>query len=217
MLPSAVAAVATVRDVPDGGLYPEEEALVSRAVPKRRREFATVRHCARRAFGRLGIPPGPITRAEGGASRWPEGTVGSMTHCVGYRAAAVAWRRDILALGIDAEPHEPLPGGVLEAVTVAGERAALADLAEAHPQVHWDRLLFSAKESVYKAWYPLTGRSLAFTDAALDFDPARGTFTARLLVPPPALAGHGPLTEFHGRWAARDGLAVTAVAVPAAP
>lgn len=75
-------------------------------------------------------------------------------------------------------------------------------------------MLFSAKESVYKAWYPLTGRWLDFTDAALAFDPVSGTFTARLLVPPPVLEGHGPLTEFHGRWAARDGLVVTAIAVP---
>ncbi|MFJ7266979.1 4'-phosphopantetheinyl transferase [Streptomyces sp. NPDC099050] len=235
LLAPVVAAVSTRGDVPGAGLYPEEEALVGRAVPERRREFATGRHCARRALGRFGIPAGPILKTEHGAPCWPEGIVGSMTHCPGYRATAVAWRRDVLALGIDAEPDRPLPDGVLEAVTVAGERAALVGHAEARAraranahvpahgqgrvsaQVHWDRLLFSAKESVYKAWHPLTGRRLDFTDTALDFDPARGTFTARLLVPPPVLAGHGPLTEFRGRWAARDGIVVTAVVVPAAP
>lgn len=121
LVPTVVAAVTTVRDLPDAALYPEEEALVSRAVAKRRQEFATVRHCARRALGRLGVPPGPIMRAEQGAPRWPERTIGSMTHCVGYRAAAVAWQDDILALGIDAEPHEALPGQVLEDVTVGSE------------------------------------------------------------------------------------------------
>ncbi|HEY3692789.1 MAG TPA: hypothetical protein VGL46_21300 [Pseudonocardiaceae bacterium] len=40
---------------------------------------------------------------------WPPGVVGSLTHCTGYRAAAVAHRRGVLTVGIDAEPHEPLP------------------------------------------------------------------------------------------------------------
>ncbi|MFD5147861.1 4'-phosphopantetheinyl transferase [Streptomyces sp. NPDC058401] len=230
LLGPMVAAVSVRGDVPGARLHPEEEALVGRAVPERRREFATGRHCARRALARLGIAAGPILRTERGAPRWPEGIVGSMTHCPGYRATAVAWRREVLALGIDAEPHRPLPAGVWEAVTVAGERASLAgrlagglaggreaEGAQVSGQVHWDRLLFSAKESVYKAWHPLTGRRLDFTDAAVEFDPVRGAFTARLLVPPPVLAGHGPLREFHGRWAVRDGIVVTAVAVPAVP
>ena len=38
-------------------LYPEEEAVVARAVPKRRREFTVVRGCARRAMEKLGVPP----------------------------------------------------------------------------------------------------------------------------------------------------------------
>ena len=35
------------------------------------------------------------------------------------------------------------------------KRARLAALADALPGVAWDRLLFSAKESVYKAWAPI--------------------------------------------------------------
>ena len=50
------------------------------------------------------------------------------------------------------------------------------------PHVHWDRLLFSAKESVYKAWFPLARRWLGFEDAVVMIDPSAGTFQARLLV-----------------------------------
>ncbi|MFE2288853.1 4'-phosphopantetheinyl transferase [Streptomyces sp. NPDC059443] len=213
LLPSAAAAAAAAGDLPYADLYPEELALVRRMAPLRRQEFATGRHCARQALGLLGVLPGPISRTEGGAPRWPEGTVGSMTHCAGYRAAAVAWRRDLLALGIDAEPHAALPGDVRKAITLGSERAALADLEAAHPRIHWDRLLFSAKESVYKAWYPLTGRWLEFTDVVLAFDPVRGTFTARLLVSPRTPAERRFPVEFSGRWAVRTGLALTAVAI----
>ncbi|MFF4689931.1 hypothetical protein [Streptomyces sp. NPDC001307] len=43
------------------------------------------------------------------APRWPEGIVGSMTHCAGYHAAAVARGRSVAALGVDGEPHGPSP------------------------------------------------------------------------------------------------------------
>ena len=58
----------------------------------------------------------------------------------------------------------------------------------------WDRLLFCAKESVYKAWFPLAKRWLDFQDAAITVDPVRRTFTARL-------AGSGPAGR-GGGWAA---------------
>lgn len=204
-------------------LYPEETPAVARAVPKRRHEYAAGRACARAALARLGLPPGPILRdSHRGAPRWPDGVVGSITHCDGYRAAAVARTTDILALGIDAEPHDVLPDGVLDAVLATdAERAALAGLMESAPRIHWDRLLFSAKETVYKAWYPYHHRMLGFHEAELLFtaDPDagdRGGYTARLLVPGPLLApGTGP-DVFTGRWAVRDGLLATAIAVPAA-
>jgi 4'-phosphopantetheinyl transferase EntD len=41
-------------------LFPEEAVVVAGAVARRRREFATVRACARRALARLGHPPVPL-------------------------------------------------------------------------------------------------------------------------------------------------------------
>jgi 4'-phosphopantetheinyl transferase EntD len=57
ILPDAVACSEAFDDPPDAVLFPEEEAVISRAVEKRRREFRTVRHCARRALRELGLPP----------------------------------------------------------------------------------------------------------------------------------------------------------------
>src|SRR5262249_33186078 len=81
-----------------------------------------------------------------------------------------------------------------------------------HPEVHWDRLLFSAKESVYKAWFPLTSRWLAFEDADVTFDPVAHTFEAQLMVPGPCLHGR-ELIGFSGRFLATRGLVLTAIAI----
>ncbi|WP_393053299.1 4'-phosphopantetheinyl transferase [Streptomyces sp. LN549] len=220
VLPDSVVAVESRGDdeACHAALHPEEEVVVARAVEKRRREFTAVRACARRAMARLGVPPQPILPGERGAPRWPEGLRGSMTHCDGYRAAALVRATDLASLGIDAEPHGPLPDGVLNSVALPAERERLAVLAAGQPAVHWDRLLFSAKECVYKAWFPLTGKWLDFEDADIGFhqDPGtspQGRFRAELLVPGPLVGGRR-IGIFEGRWIIRHGLVVTALTVP---
>jgi len=139
--------------------------------------------------------------------------VGSITHCEGYRAAAVGRAEAFAAIGIDAEPHDVLPDGVLAQVASDSERAALASLATLAPEFCWDRILFCVKESVYKAWFPATGRWLGFADADVELDPD-GSFAARLLVAGPVVDGRR-LSTYHGFWAVGRGLIVTAVTVPA--
>ena len=120
-----VAAEEAFTDPPGVTLFPEEEAAVARAVDKRRREFATVRSCARAALARIGVPAVPIVPGRRGAPQWPAGVVGSMTHCAGYRACALARAKDVVTIGLDAEPHEKLPAGVLGAVSCEEERERL--------------------------------------------------------------------------------------------
>jgi enterobactin synthetase component D / holo-[acyl-carrier protein] synthase len=222
ILPPEVATAEAFDDPPDAVLYPGEEELISRAVDKRRREFRTVRHCARQALRQLDVPPAPVLRGERGEPQWPPGVVGSMTHCAGYRAAAVAHNGGlrglgIRGLGIDAEPHAPLPAGVLDIITVDGEREHLSELAAVVGSTCWDRVLFCAKETVYKAWFPLTHSWLGFTDAAIMInpgtgEPGQGSFSARLLVPGPTITG-GTLTQLDGRWLRTDELVITALVV----
>ncbi|MFD9390937.1 4'-phosphopantetheinyl transferase [Streptomyces sp. NPDC060000] len=224
LLPESVVAVEAfgeegVREFGGAPLYPQEEVLVARAVAKRRREFTVVRACARRAMEKLGVPAQPVLPGERGAPQWPDGLTGSMTHCAGYCAAALVRAADLASLGIDAEPHEPLPEGVLSAVALPAEVERLRGLSAERPEVHWDRLLFSAKESVYKAWFPLTRKWLDFSEADIDLTPAtgpaggpHGAFRARLLVPGPVVGGHR-LGHFDGRWTVRRGLVATAVTV----
>lgn len=215
LLPPGVMASWARDDVGAGDLYDEERAVVARAVERRVAEFATTRACARRALAQLGYPPGPIPRGTRREPVWPEGVVGSLTHCDGFRAAAVAPAASFRSLGIDAEPHARLPDGVERTVALPGERRMIAELADRVPEVCWDRLLFSAKESVYKAWFPLAGRWLGFDEAEVTFDPAARTFVARLLVEGPEVDGRH-LTAFDGTWRVMQGLVLTAVVVPGA-
>ncbi|MEU3188842.1 4'-phosphopantetheinyl transferase superfamily protein [Streptomyces sp. NPDC006923] len=225
LLPAAAACAEAFEDSGEDTLFPEERALLGRSVEKRRREFTTVRACARRALAELGLPPAPVLPGVRNAPRWPDGVVGSMTHCDGYRAAVLARSADLLSLGIDAEPDLPLPGGVRETIALPAEQEWLrrAGVRREPGPAHWDRLLFSAKEAVYKTWYPMMRTELDFGDAEITFGvdalpaPAAsttGTFHARLLRP--ARGPHGrDVTAFTGRWAAGRGLLVTAIAYPA--
>ena len=189
---------------------PEEEPLIARSVDKRRNEFVTVRHCARLAMSKLGVPEAPILKGEKGEPRWPEELVGSLTHCEGYRGAVVARRAAVRSVGIDAEPHGVLPDGVLGAISLPAERREISALPAG---LHWDRILFCAKEATYKAWFPLTERWLGFEDAHITFEVDRqgaGSFVSRILIDPAARSGP-PLTELAGRWSVASGLALTAI------
>jgi len=216
LLPAGVAWAERFDDEVPGDLFPAEAALIARAVAKRRDEFTTGRWCARQALAHLGVAAVPILIGERGAPGWPDGFVGAITHCAGYRAAVVGPASSVATVGVDAEPNEPLPDGVLRLVSLPVERPRLVALAAREPEVCWDRLLFSAKESVYKAWFPLTRRWLDFAEADIDLRPGdgrSGDFTARLLVDGPVVPGHGPLSTFDGRWTADRGLLVTAIVV----
>jgi 4'-phosphopantetheinyl transferase EntD len=209
ILPHSVQIVDAFSDILDQRLFPEEAAMIAAAVESRQREFTTARLCARRALKALGLPASPIIPGRGGAPIWPLGVVGSITHCTGYRAAAVARSSDVAAIGVDAEPDAPLPDGVLIKIANTDERLRLERLSGRHPPASWDRLLFSAKESVYKAWYPLTGRRLHFEHTDVAFEPS-GIFKARLLVEGALVDGHR-ITALSGRWLNRGGIVLTIV------
>ncbi len=235
LFPRGVATAEAYGDPDEAMLLPAEESLVARAVPKRRREFTTARHCGRTALAELGVPPAPILRGERGMPLWPSQVVGSLTHCDGYRGAAVAYSMQIRSLGIDAEPHEALPDGVLGHTSLPAERDVLAGRDD---DLHWDRLLFCAKEATYKAWFPITGRWLGFEDAHITFTReqlpaavsqsgvsqsgasqsgggpvAAGTFTSQILIDGAATDGGPPLLTLPGRWLIADGLILTTIAL----
>ncbi|MFF1745005.1 MULTISPECIES: 4'-phosphopantetheinyl transferase family protein [Streptomyces] len=193
-------------------LFPVEARVVDKAMDKRRREFAGVRVLARRSLRVLGVSPVPLVPGARGEPGWPPGVVGAMTHCTGYRAAAAARAEaGVAAVGIDAEPHARLSAEALEMVAGPSEHDHLKLLSERWPEVSWGCLLFSAKEAVFKAWYPLARCELGFLEAEVelwaDHDRAGG-FNA-------AVSRPGPFTAVSGRWRIARGVVATAVTVDA--
>lgn len=227
LLPAGVHCAEQFGEPDDAAGLPAERAAIAHAVAGRRGDYLGVRDCARAALAGLGQPPVVIGTGPRREPIWPAGVVGSLTHCAGYRAAAVAGAGLMHSIGIDAEPHEPLPDGVLETVGLPEEVRAMVALQRSDSGTHWDRVLFCAKEAVYKAWFPLTGEWLGFEEASIAIEtdghghslnrrpPTRtgGRFRARLLRPGPVVAG-APLNCFDGRWAVTEGLISTAVLVP---
>lgn len=136
---------------------------------------------------------------------WPRGVVGSLSHTKGLRAAAVAFSHDAAAVGIDVEPADSLPEGVLSAVLRPAEARQVGRLASSGVTFA-DRILFCAKEATYKAWFPLTHRWLGFHDADVELR-TDGTFTAYILARPTPV----PLIE--GRWQVADGFITAATTI----
>jgi 4'-phosphopantetheinyl transferase EntD len=216
ILPAEVESQECFGQPPDGVLFPEEQKIIAHAVETRQRDFAAVRSCARACLGRLGYPQVPILPGLGGAPTWPAGVQGSMTHCAGYAAAAVSPHRRISAIGIDAEPDAPLPDGVLDLIATAAEQDRLAMTQPEPDSPNFDRLLFSAKESVYKAWFPLVGEWLDHHEAEILLNPHNQTFKAQLSRNGLTVGGRH-IRHLHGRWTRNQGILATAVVLaPAA-
>ena len=185
--------VAVARAPDDSGpLWPEETPAVARAVDKRVAEFTAGRAAARAAMMALGESPSAIRQGADRAPVWPYGLTGSITHTDGLCLAAVARRRDIASLGIDAEARAPLPADVMPRVLSSVEWTDDPIAA---------RAIFSAKEATYKALYPLMGVIWGFRD--LEITLGQDGYEARLnrqagpLGEGTVLAGHLFWTPVH--------------------
>lgn len=153
---------------------PEERGLIAGAVPGRVAQFAAGRACARRALSGLGGPAGqPILRSPDRAPIWPLGFVGSITHTDCWCAAAVARSSEVRAIGIDLERATPLRQAVLDKVCTPKEQRRLRRTAD--PEL-LAKVVFSAKEAVYKCQHTLTGKYLGFH--AVEVELADETFVA---------------------------------------
>ncbi|MBV6695659.1 4'-phosphopantetheinyl transferase superfamily protein [Kitasatospora aureofaciens] len=171
------------RDSSIGALEPAEQRVVADAVPHRQREFAAGRQLAHGLIGDLGYPRTPLLAHPDRSPRWPEGLVGSITHCEGRVAVAVGRSSEVMGIGIDIEPCAPLPAELGPLVLTADERRRV-DAWSAEDGSLRSRWVFSAKEATYKAVYPLTRKVLEFSDLEVFGGPMGFVSVLRRQAPP---------------------------------
>ena len=167
-------------EVDPARLLDAERLIVAKAVPKRQREFAAGRVLARTLLTeRFGTAADvPLIAGDDRAPRWPDGIVGSITHCADLACVVVASRDQYLSLGCDVEERAPVSPGV--AKRVAGSPREWAALGSGDSRYELARVVFSAKEAFYKLQYPVTGCFLGFSDAEVMLDLEHESFELRL-------------------------------------
>jgi enterobactin synthetase component D len=222
------------------------------AAPARVASFAAGRHCARAALARASardtLPPAGAVEAAtnatsplpapatdptlgawpNGAARWPAGFVGSITHTADRAIAVVASDRRLLAIGIDCERIMDAASADDVAPHVVPELEALlagAGLADVEERPLVTTLVFSAKESLYKALHPLVDEFFDFTDVRAErLDMTSHTLDLRLLRPlgrEPGLGRNAAAfdagTSFTARFALMPREVVTLLELPIVP
>lgn len=211
LFPACVATAEARAETWEGPLHPEEERFVQRAVARRRREFGAGRACARAALRALGLEAGAIPVGPDRAPVWPAGVVGSITHTRGFCAAAVARRRDLGGVGVDAERRGAVGPELVPRVCTPAEIRWMQAAASRSAR-DWATLVFSAKEAAYKALHArLGGRILGFHDAVLPEPPRGGEFCVSVVAEglPPAVPA-----RLRGRFRLSGRHVLTAVVLP---
>ncbi len=191
-------------------LHPAEQACMDKASLRRRLDFAAGRVCARQALARLGVVGFPLLMGKKGEPVWPPGVVGSISHCDGRGAAAVARECQVRGLGLDMERIRPLGRGAVQLVCTPQELHWIDSLSQEQRDTA-AILLFSAKESFYKCQFPLTGRWLDFHDVQVTVHAEAHEFEATI-----AVRGRpGDVICSAGRYILRDDYICTGLAAPA--
>ena len=205
LLPAGVAL--DVREIGDaaGSLFPIEREAVARAVAKRTREFSTGRLCARAAMAALGVPPRPVPVGPQREPVWPDGLVGTISHGGELCLAAVARNDHVLALGIDLEVGDPLDPEVRGLICTADELRSTPAWAGAGVDPH--KLVFSAKEALYKALFPHARRYIDFLEVEIRVDADTGAWRPTSL--PPDVSGRMG-APIEGKFLVAEGYVVTA-------
>ena len=143
-------------------LLDAEAASIASSVAAVRRASGAARIVARRLLAPFGYAGFALRRGASGEPLWPAGITGSLAHDDTVAVAAVGRQSDVGAVGIDIEPAVPLSRDMLALVATPEELRRIAD------DPLQGKLLFAAKEAVYKTCYPLDRAFLEFHDIEVD-------------------------------------------------
>ncbi|WP_313715263.1 4'-phosphopantetheinyl transferase family protein [Atlantibacter hermannii] len=148
-------------------LQAELKPELTKSVRKRKAEFVAGRCLARQALQQLGADDYVVDVGQHRTPVWPKGFVGSISHTNTLAVCAVAYSKDIQRLGVDIEEYiaNEIAHSVFASVVTEAERI----LFKRYPRFQHVLLpvIFSAKESLFKALFPSVGYYFGFEVARL--------------------------------------------------
>jgi 4'-phosphopantetheinyl transferase EntD len=147
-------------------IHRDEMKLVTTAVPKRKREFVSGRSLCKAALSQFGYHDQSILQNSSRAPIWPDDIVGSISHCDWEAAVVLANSKNLVGVGLDVELDQPLIPEVEDSVCNSLDRR-LSRKQSALRDARWSKVIFCAKESVFKALNPLTSEVPDFKDVAV--------------------------------------------------
>jgi len=195
----------------DFRLLPEELSLAkSFSSQKRRAEFTLGRIYAHAALSRFGLESEPLLRnPKTREPCWPDSVWGSITHSAGFAAVAVGLKKEIKGVGIDLESFSrSVDFKIRRHICVDSELEWLESLPikQANRAL---RIIFSAKESIFKCLYPGTKTQLSFKDAAVSVNETEKNFSFVIFKSLPGKIQHG--FPHLGRYTEKDKMLLTSV------
>jgi len=189
-------------------VLPEERVIVEPAVRKRRAEFSAGRVAARAALRALGFPDAPLLPGPDRAPLWPVGVHGTIAHAGDRAVAAVALAGEVPGLGVDLEPDEAVEEDLWSTILTGRELVGLRD-EPAADRGRTVRLVFTAKEALYKCVSSRIRQFLEFGAVEIELDRGARTFAATLRQDPPE--GFPALDSLLGRFTFDGGYVISGV------
>lgn len=155
---------------------------LGRAVVKRKSEFVAGRYLGRKALLALGANETTVGIGANRAPLWPSPFIGSISHSNEFAICAVAKRNDVKRIGIDIENFLDIKvaKNIVGSVLIESEYKLVGTYTSPNPVIV--TLIFSAKESLFKALYPEVGFYFDFEAVqtkVIDFK--AGKFTLELV------------------------------------
>ncbi|MGB1059739.1 MAG: 4'-phosphopantetheinyl transferase family protein [Ketobacter sp.] len=194
-----------------------EEALIQKAVDKRKREFRAGRHCAHALLSEAGVQCAALLKGRQREPAWPEGWVGSISHSNGLCVVAIAPDTVYSSIGLDVEQASPLGEDILDLICSAAEQDQMTRLAYTTGRdlasFPLSKVIFSAKESIHKVYFPLNYHTLDFLDARVELNAGNGSFIAQILNPEPEPVV--PINRLMGRFTIGNDFVATFIALEA--
>ena len=185
-------------------LPPDEAQAARKMRTNRQREFAHGRACARLALAEFGMPNCTVPVGSARAPVWPDGFIGSISHSGIFAAAVAARSNGTNGLGVDLEINEGLDMALLPMICRPEELEWLSTTDSGTPVA---KLIFSAKECVFKCVWPEFQEFIDFQELEVRMNLRQKTYT----VIPRATRLPGELIRrVHGRYEIAKNLIATA-------